>query len=196
MSEFRAATVAVNVPATVVLIGWISFGRALFGIGVGWMGLIAPMLLIPVLAFTTTLSTILLARQGDRRPRLAAAQGGLQVVCWVCLFTAGLAIGDFDDHTGYGGVLAHWLGDTAAAAQFGDTVLLLSALGWVTAYLALVGSALIGVTEADRPTVLTRAGVLVAGFAGLALVVPHLVNSPLGWVLALGLVVGLPFSIR
>lgn len=98
MQGLRRAVFVLMIPLHLILVVWVVFARALFGLTVGWgavgLVLISPFVLI-ALGATTVLAIV---------RRLPPEQGGVStptawahVALWVSLFVAGLGMADVTD---------------------------------------------------------------------------------------------------
>lgn len=146
MDRLRDTTPVLTIPVTLALIGWLLFGRGLFGFTVGgWMMLWLMILAVPVLVVCSTLSTVLMFRQPGRR--LTTAQVWLQVICWIGLLIAGFAVVDGGDDPGEG-MLAALLGGDQPARNLSELIFLTAMLTWLAAWVALTVLLIVGVARA------------------------------------------------
>jgi hypothetical protein len=95
---FENAVFALVIPAAVLLVPWVWFGRSFLGAG-GWFLLFFAFTVVPALVITLGLTTVLAFTQ--RRPqatgRLTARQAWAHVLTWVALAALGFFVVDFGD---------------------------------------------------------------------------------------------------
>jgi hypothetical protein len=148
---FRRAVLALAVPFNLILIVWMAIGRGFFGIITAWASYFMVLMAGPALLVLLTLSTILMFCQPRRPVRLTTPQAWLQVVCWLCMFVAGIAIVDFDDVGDGGGILLSLFGDNPTMETISWILLLIAGFVGATAWLALLVLLFIGLNNKPLP---------------------------------------------
>jgi hypothetical protein len=142
---------ALAIPLNLMLIVWMAIGRSLFGIMTAWMAYLMVLWAAPALLVLLTLSTILMFCQRRRPTRLSSAQAWLQVVCWLCMFVAGVAVVDGDDTGNVGGILLSLFGNNSTMENISGIAMLVAGFVGAAAWLALMVLLLVGLTKRPLP---------------------------------------------
>jgi hypothetical protein len=142
---------ALAIPLNLALIAWIAIGRGLFGILTAWAAYIVVLWAGPALLVFLTLSTVLMFCQPRRPVRLTTAQAWLQVVCWLSMFVAGIAMVDGDDVGNVGGILLSLFGHNSTIEAISGIALLIAGFVGAAAWLALTVLLVIGLSNRPPP---------------------------------------------
>ena len=137
------------IPLNLVLVAWVWFGRAVFGVG-GWFFLVYLISVVPVLLVALVVTTVLAFTQPGRPRALTLRQASAQIALWIGMLGFGafsIDVGDLDDSET--SLLIQVLGHSDATVGATWVLMLVFAGVTVAAWVALL-IALTAGRRADR----------------------------------------------
>jgi hypothetical protein len=141
------------IPVNLVLVAWVWFGRAVFGVG-GWLFLIYLVSVVPVLLIGLSVTTLLGFTQPGRPRTLTRQQALAQVAVWVGMLGFGtFSIDVGDDMNSETSLLTQLFGYSGAALAVTWALMLVFAGITVAAWVALVVTLTAGRRRADSDAV-------------------------------------------
>lgn len=137
-------TLLLMIPANLLLIAWVWFGRVVFAVG-GWFLLVYAITVVPVLLGALLVTTILAFTKPGRPRTLSRAQAGAQLVMWLGMFGFGLTTVDFGDTDESDmSAITQVFGRSQATLDLSWTLMGVSALVVVVAWATLLVTLIVG----------------------------------------------------
>jgi hypothetical protein len=140
------------IPVNLLLVGWIWFGRIVFGVG-GWFFLVFMISVVPVVLVALIVTTVLAYTQDGRPRALTAFQAWAQLMTWSALLLFGAFCPDFGDtEDSETSMLTQLFGWSRSLLDLSYTITLACALAAVAGYVVLLGSLVFARRQAPEPS--------------------------------------------